>query len=98
MNFCLLILQEDRLFVSGFLSGVREIPDSLRNVLIGDEAVFALNGEVNTHNVVHYGPAGQPPVFNFETKMSREKVTVCVGLCGNGVIIGPFFFERNVNG
>ena len=43
-------------------------PRFLRNVLIGDEAVFAMNGEVNTHNVVHYAPAGQPPVFNFETK------------------------------
>ena len=30
--------------------------------------------------------------------MSRQKLTVWLGLCGNGQIIGPFFFERNVNG
>lgn len=73
-------------------------PRFLRNFMIGDEAAFAMNGKVNQHNVVEYAPARHPPVFNFDTHISREKVTVWVGLCGNGVVIGPFFFERNVNG
>ena len=30
--------------------------------------------------------------------MDRNKVTVWMGLVGNGVIIGPLFFDRNVNG
>ena len=86
MNFCLLILQEDRLFVTGFLSGVREIPDFFATSLSGMRLCL------------QWMVWSTPPVFNFETMMSREKVTVRVRLCGNGVIIGPFFFERNVNG
>ena len=39
--------------------------------LIGDEVAFAMNGEVNTHNVVHYTPAGQPPVFKVSMKSRR---------------------------
>ncbi len=28
----------------------------------------------------------------------RNKVTVWMGICGNGSILGPFFFDRNVDG
>ena len=45
-----------------------------------------------------HAPARQPPAFNFQQNISREKVTVWIGLCGNGVIIGPIFFDGNVNG
>ena len=70
----------------------------LDSILIGDEAGFAMNGEVNTHNVRQYAPKGQPPASNFQRNGSRAKLTVWAGLCGNGLIIGPYFFERNVNG
>ena len=30
--------------------------------------------------------------------MSQQKWTVWLGLCGSGQVIGPFFFQRNVNG
>ena len=30
--------------------------------------------------------------------MSREKLSVWIGLCGNGELIGPFFFDGYVNG
>ena len=33
----------------------------MANFVIGDEAVFALNGVVNTHNVREYAPKGHPP-------------------------------------
>ena len=65
------------------------------NVVIGDEAGFMMNGEVNTHNIRRYAPKGDPPEFNFD---SHAKLTVWVGLCGNGVIVGPYFFDGNVNG
>ena len=39
-----------------------------------------------------------PPEFNFDWNNSRAKLTVWVGLCGNGDILGPYFFERNVDG
>ncbi len=70
----------------------------LREFVIGDEATFCMNGEVNTQNVREYAPVGQPPEFNYDVNCSRQKVTVWIGLCGSGEIIGPFFFERNVTG
>ena len=70
----------------------------LPSIIIGDEAAFAMNGEVNSHNVRQYSPKGHPPVFNFERSNSRAKLTVWAALCGNGVMLGPYFFDGNVNG
>ncbi len=71
----------------------------LENVIIDDEAGFALNANINTHNVRHYAPRGQQPLdFQFERNDDRHKLTVWVGLMGNGNIIGPFFFLGNVDG
>ena len=69
----------------------------LRNLIIGDEAGFPMNGRVNSQNVL-YTPKGNKPDFTYEVRASREKPTVWMGLCGNGSIIGPIFFERNLNG
>ncbi len=57
-----------------------------------------MNGEVNTQNVRKYAPAHQPPEFNFDLNINREQLTVWIGLCGNGQIIGPFFFNINIDG
>ena len=57
-----------------------------------------MNGQVNTQNVREYAAAGKPPEFNFDVNISREKLTVWIGLFGNGQIIGPFFFNRNIYG
>lgn len=71
----------------------------LSNIVIGDEAVFCMNGTVSTQNVRCYAPKGNPPAdFKFERNNSREKLHVWIGLCGNGQLIGPYFFNRNVNG
>ena len=70
----------------------------LQSIIIGDEAGFALNGEVNSHNVHEYAPKGNPPAFNFERTNSRAKLTIWSTLCGNGGILGPYFFDGNVNG
>ena len=69
----------------------------LANLLIGDEAEFALNGAVNNHNVRMYASAKKAPDFHYNVNDSRQKLTVWVGLCGNGDILGPFFFDGNVN-
>ena len=66
--------------------------------MIGDEAAFAMDGEVNSHNVRQHSPKGHPPAFNFERSNSHAKLTVWAALCGNGVILGPYFFDGNVNG
>jgi len=42
-------------------------------IVVGDEAGFALNGYVHTHNVAHYSPKGQPPDFKYAIPESREK-------------------------
>ena len=70
----------------------------LQNIIIGNEAAFSMNGEVNTENARQYAPKGHPPAFNFEQHVSRAKLTVWATLCGNGVLLGPYFFRENVNG
>ena len=57
-----------------------------------------MNGEVNSHDVREYAPKGNPPACNFERTNSRAKLTIWATLCGNGVILGPYFFYRNVTG
>jgi hypothetical protein len=42
----------------------------LRSIVVGDEAAFAINGQVNTWNVREYAPAVQPPEFNFDVNVS----------------------------
>ena len=73
------------------------ITGSYTNFVIGDEAGFWMNGKVVTLNVREYAPVGHPE-FNYDVNFSREKVNVWAGLCGNGLLLGPFFFERNLNG
>lgn len=73
-------------------------PRFLNRVVIGDEAAFHMNGKVNTHNVRMYAPQGNNPDFNYDVNSSREKISVWAGICGNGSLLGPFFFERNVTG
>ena len=86
-----------RLRFSGWFNEPCRRENVLNSLLIGDEASFTMNGEVNTQNVRQYAPKGHPPAFNFESS-SRVQLTVWAALCGNSVIIGPYFFEGNVNG
>ena len=41
---------------------------------------------------------GKCPNFYYDRNDSRAKITVWFGLCGNGALTGPFFFEGNVDG
>ena len=59
---------------------------------------LAMNGKFNTHNVRAYSPKVHPTDFTYDINASHGKVTVWEGLCGNGIILGPYFFERNVKG
>ena len=43
-----------------------------------------MDGKVNIRNM----SVGNPPAY--ERNVSREKVDVWAGICGNGVLIGPF--------
>lgn len=70
----------------------------LANIVVGDEAAFGMNGHVSSQNVRFYAEKGHPPPdANFNVSSNRQKVHVWAGLCGNGTLIGPFFFDRNIN-
>lgn len=67
-------------------------------MVIGDEAGFALNATVKTHDVREYHPRGEKPLdFDYQRNDNRSKLTVWVGLMGYGSIIGPFFFQENLD-
>ena len=84
-------------FSNWFLQRCRDFR-FLPNFVISDEAKFQMNGEVNTQTTRQYAPIGEPPAFNYDTNTSREKLDVWAGLCGNGVVIGPFFLDGNLDG
>lgn len=84
-------------FCNWFAESCRDA-NFLSNFIISDEAGFAMNGEVNSQNVRQYAPWGNNPGFHFNRNESREKLTVWAGLCGNGLVVGPFFIAGNLNG
>jgi len=57
-----------------------------------------MNGSAYTKNTIYYAYKGNRPDHFYEKPKSREKVSVWVGLCGDGGLIGPYFFQGNVNG
>jgi hypothetical protein len=69
-----------------------------RDIFIGDEATFRMDGCVNMWNVLSYAPHNQPPAHFEYWNCSKEKLTVWAGLIGSGEILGPYFFEGNVTG
>ncbi|KAF2363288.1 Protein of unknown function DUF4817 [Trinorchestia longiramus] len=82
-------------FVQWFLQrNVRFVDD----IVVGSEAAFHLNDKVNNHNVCTYAPKNQPPNFNFDVGISRDKVSVSMGLRGDGHVISPYFYKNNLNG
>ena len=71
----------------------------LRFLAIGDGAAFQMNGTVTTKNLRYYALKHHPPLEHaFSELMSREKLSVWIGLFGNEELIGPFFFKGNVSG
>ena len=70
----------------------------IEDIVIGDEAAFHMNSIVNNHNVHQYAPRYHPPDFHNDLRMSREKVSVWIGICGNGSLVGPIFYENTLTG
>lgn len=85
-------------FSQWFVDKCHRDPQFLQFLSIGDEAAFSMNGKVNFHNEHMYAELHHPPGFSYDVNMSRQKVNVWIGLCGNGSLLGPFFFEGNLNG
>ena len=58
-------------FANCFLQGNQRF---VKNIMIGDEAAFHLNGKVKDHNVRMYVPKNQPPDSNYDVGISRENL------------------------
>ncbi|KAF2348741.1 Protein of unknown function DUF4817 [Trinorchestia longiramus] len=68
-------------------------------LVVGDECAFHMNESVNKQICRHYAPKNHPPEENtYEISMSREKVSLWLGLCSTGSVIGPFFYATTLNG
>ena len=65
--------------------------------VIGDEAAFAMTSTPTTSESMQLHDNHLNSITRL-TSVARDKLTVWIGLCGNGQIIGQFFFERNVTG
>ena len=69
----------------------------IENIVIGDEAFF-MSEEVNTHSVRKYAPRYEPPEFNFSKSICREKLSLWIEICWHGSLVGPIFYDNNLNG
>ena len=76
------------------------IQDEERHIMISDEVNFPLNGRVNTQNTREYAEYGHPPLnFNVDVRNDvRGSLHCWCGLTSEGHLVGPCFYEANLNG
>lgn len=74
----------------------RDDDEFFNKVLWSDEATFKSNGEVNRHNM-HYWSTENP---HWLREVDHQRYWTLNTWCGvyNGKIIGPYFFDANLNG
>lgn len=85
MGFCQWLLEEES-----------SVADLHSKILFTDESMFYLNGHANIHNLHHW--RRENPHRQIETHSQyNPRVMVWCGI-HNGNIVGPYFFEKNVNG
>ena len=71
----------------------------IEDIVIGDEAAFHMNSIVNSHNVRQYSPRYHPPDFHNDLRMSREKVSVGIGIhMQKWNSSGTYFYENTLTG
>lgn len=80
-------------FSTVFLNQLSIETHLMERILWTDEAIFKLNGTVNTHNCVYWADAN--PHFIVESELNAPGVCVWAGIWPRG-IIGPFFFDGTV--
>ena len=78
-------------FCNRLINTVTNDPTFLDRLIVSDEAIFSMNSEVNTRNVVKYAPYGQghPDDHYVEFEQGPDKIMVWVGLTRNGTVLGP---------
>ena len=71
----------------------------LQNLIISDEAIFSLNSDVNSKNVIYYSRYGQghPPEHYIEFEQGADQIMVWMGLTGTGQVLGPHFVRNRLD-
>ena len=70
-------------------------PNFMERIMFSDEAIFHLEGGVNTHNCSHWSKTN--PAWLIEKSLNSQKVMVWAAIGVPG-IIGPVFIDGSVNG
>ncbi|XP_058796768.1 uncharacterized protein LOC131667396 [Phymastichus coffea] len=83
-------------FCQWALQMIQNDPIFFNYVLFSDEAKFQSDGELNRHNC-HYWSNENPHWHRTVNHQRRWSLMVWCGII-NGYLIGPYFFEENVNG
>ena len=77
---------------------VEQNPQFLDQLIVSDEAVFSLNSEVNTRDVIKYAPFGNGhPADHYVEFAQGDQVMVWLGLTRAGLVLGPDVAERNLD-
>lgn len=63
-----------------------------KHLVVGDLAEFSLNGFVSSRNIFEY--VHRIPPKPEQPTNPQDKVFVWSGVCGNGFILGPYFFSQ----
>ena len=86
-------------FSTRLVNTVAQNPGFLDQLAVSDEAVFSLNSELNTRNVIHCAPyrQGHPLNHFVEFEQSADSIMVWSGLTRAGVLLGPHFIQGNLN-
>jgi len=82
-------------FATKVLEKISDDPQFLKLVMFSGEAIFHLEGGVNKQNMRHWSKKN--PAWIIESSLNSPKVMVWAAMA-YPAIIGPFFFEENVNG
>jgi len=84
---------EMRTLFSKWFAGYCSNEHFVSRFVIGGEASFELNGRVNSLNTRLFTDKNDLPTFTSD----RKKLFLWVGLCGNGSLLGPYFFDSDLN-
>lgn len=82
-------------FAESMLDKIKNSRDYVKLLLFSDEAIFHLDGGMNRHNCRHWST--ENPHWKVEKALNSPKIMVWAALGFSG-IIGPAFFEGNVDG
>ena len=86
-------------FCNRLVNTIAANPGFLDDVIFSDEAIFSLNSQVNTKNVIKYSQHGNghPEDHYVEFTQGPGQVMVWLGLTRNGTIFGPHFVRGKLN-